>query len=205
MHELVHETQKLHEKLKRTYETTYAHFVKVRDVDQAELTQGDRADLALLMREVGDMLDDLRKEAGANRELLDKVMCLIWTTEAEDSLLGKSIRGEIATATPDVRMAVNPPHPKRDRAKYELFANWAGLSAEFAESGLMRPHWPTLREMLSERMAQGKPLPPGIDASDTYAVYSTTLRRHNQQGSKGRRAGRLSCKTPNAQTLKRAT
>lgn len=170
MHRLVSETLEIHEKLQRMYKTVYTQIAAVRD-KVVDLEQGDRADAAYLMREMAGLFDDLRKEANACKDLLAKTMCLIWAHEVVGDLTtDRSIHGKLARATPRTNMTINIPRP--DDPRFVTLCDWLGIPDEVIADGIMRPHWPSLRERISERIAAGEPAPKGFDP---YTEHTVTL------------------------------
>lgn len=182
MHESVAESVTLLDRVQRMHRVLYAHFGKIETVAKSsDLSQGDRADLAYLMREIAALCDDCRKEAKTKRELLDRIICLVWTKQCEDDPdeTSRSIKGEIATATPRIRLSFKPPHPRDP--EYVTLLSYFGIDDHVIADGALRPHWPSMTAYLSKLMEEGKPLPPGIDPSDTYPIYATTLTKRTRK------------------------
>ncbi len=178
MHEVVQEACTLLTRVERFHRTVLVHTLKLKElVASPELTQGDRADLAYLMREMGSMMDHLRKETNDRRRMLDRVMCMVWTSQCEDKPdTRRSIHGALATATPKIKMSVNVPSPKSDPVGFAALCTHFGLSPDAIEMGLMRVHWPSLVEHVSELAENGLPLPPGVRVDSLSPIYSTTLK-----------------------------
>lgn len=178
MHEIVTEAAALLSRVQRFHRTVLAHTIVLKElVETPALTQGDRADLAFLMREISNMMDHLRKETADRRRMLDRIMCIVWTKQCEeDDSVTRSIHGELATATPKIKMAANVPSPKNDPKGYQLLCEHFGLDSVAIEEGLMRVHWPSLTEHISQLAEDGLPLPPGVNIESMKPVYSTTLK-----------------------------
>ena len=178
MHTCVKEAVKLHEACVSLHADIYRILKLVSDMTKKgnALTQEDRADLIYLMKQVGDTFDDLKKEAYANRELLDNVLCAVHTATGAVAK-ERSVRGNIAVATPDVKIQATCPSSTKEPTRYGMLMRALGVKNEdVIQRGLLTAHWPKMVEYCTELSREGKPLPEGIDPENTKPKYSTAVR-----------------------------
>jgi hypothetical protein len=137
------------------------------------------ADAAYALREAEGLLDDARKKLKELKSLADKMACLVAATTLE----GECIRTEYCTAVPMQRSLVRLPTWRKDPEQYRELMTFLGVPAELQGGGEDRQHaavemhWPGMMELMHRRMAEGKPLPPGVDPGRTTAEYSLTIRK----------------------------
>lgn len=142
---------------------------------------GDLVDMAFLMRKAMELAEDLRKELRGTKEFLERFICLRWLVDAKgvnDADVDMCIRGKLATGTPRVRTTASLPLETKDPKAYYAFMKRIGVFGQAIRRGLVRPHWPSVTDYLSDLMAQGKPLPPGIDRDRTYSTYQVVMREN---------------------------
>lgn len=130
------------------------------------------ADAAFAMREIYNYLDDLRKEVKANKELCERMTCLLWARTST----GDPVRTPFVTATPCIKMTASIPKRSTNLEAWEALMRFLKIPEELWSEEVVRPHWPSFVEYTSKLLEQGKPLPDGIDPNKTYPVYSLTLR-----------------------------
>lgn len=139
----------------------------------------DLVDMAFLMRKAALLAEDLRKELRGAKEFLERLICLRWLADAEglnDIHVDMSIRGKLATGTPRIKTTASLPLQEKDPEAYRTFMKRIGVFGQAIKRGLVRPHWPSLTDYFSDLIAQGKPLPPGIDPKKTYSTYQVVMR-----------------------------
>lgn len=143
------------------------------------MTQGERVDCAFLLAEATKLADDMRKEASLAKELLMRLACVVWAQETVNDVgASPSVRGKIAVGTPDVKTMYAIPSAKTDPVEYKKFCNHLGLIGRGLKTGAFKPDYPALVEIISERIAKGQKLPPGMGGSGQYVVYRLSpLRR----------------------------
>jgi len=154
--------------VKRTHITAYKMMGDIRDSVRKSPRLADLADVAGIGKKAAELLDDLRKEATKLSEFAQKVACAI-VVQRQDA---DTIRGEYATATPDVRMVPRLPSRTREPEKYSALLRSLGLP----ESPMVRLHWPSIADEMNARLREGGSLPAGIDPDDTYPEYRLTTR-----------------------------
>lgn len=137
---------------------------------------GDGADCAYVLNECYKFLDDSRKSIKNAKELAERVTCLILVTQGN----GGNVKTDYCTATPRASQIASIPKRSTNPVGYAALMNHLGIPRALwdreEEDEVVRPHWPGMVAYLSQQLAAGKPLPPGIDPDKTYAVYSLTIR-----------------------------
>jgi len=163
--------------LKKQHATLYTALSRMRDkANVAGLTQSDRVDVAYVLKEAAKLLDDLRKEANHSRELIENVACAVFVQEHAASLDPPSnIKGQFVTGTPDVKEAASLPRKSVDPDRYYAMMKALGVEDSALEADVVRPHWPTIVDLLTKRAEAGLQPIAGIDPSSTYPVYSIRL------------------------------
>lgn len=174
-----------HKALQRCYKEQYRYIVQLREkLERLPLTEA--IDIGFLLREMGTLSEDLRKELGHLRELLERIVCIKWIAHSlNDPSKAQPIRGELATGSPDVKQAAALPREKDNPAAYAAFMSQLGVSGDALNFSLVRPHWPAMMDYFSALAEKGKPLPRGINVDKTYPIYKVTFRRRKVNDSKG--------------------
>lgn len=133
------------------------------------------ADRCMAAKQSLNYVNDLRKELNLLQELAERLACLIWV-QLE---MTESIKTEHTTAIPNVKMMAAVPKKRTQPEAYAAFMDFLGVPKALYEGDedAVRPHWPGMVEYLSGLLAEGKPLPPGIEPDKTYPVYSLTCRK----------------------------
>lgn len=131
------------------------------------------ADMAYVMHKSSEMLDMMRKQCDEMEIIAEKIACLIYTQLNMEG----PIRTDHCTATADVKMIASVPKRKTDPEGFYALMDFLKIPRDMTdgEKEVVRCHWPGLVAHLSELMAEGKPLPPGIDPSKTYPEYRLKL------------------------------
>jgi hypothetical protein len=124
------------------------------------LTEGEMVDVGYLFKRAGEMLDDARKECNHKKEQLGRVLAAIITRRALQDGTDAVARGELASATPDVKMRATI--PRKGTSEYDALMTHFGVRREFLESGALSLHWSHLSDWLTEAAARGEKVPPGI-------------------------------------------
>jgi hypothetical protein len=139
----------------------------------AEQPLEDLADITCVLNQMDKLGDDIRKECKFLSEAAQKSACLLW------AVLGscKPIQGRLCTASTDVKQMASLPNKSKDPVNYIKLLEYLGLPPERIEDGTLVPHWPSIVLFFTELMAQGKPLPAGIDVGKAYNLYGLRIRR----------------------------
>lgn len=137
---------------------------------------GELVDCSLVLRQVAQLADDLRKEAEGTQRLLDKVCCAVWVREHQNDTRAKpdGIAGTLGKGHPQVKMVSVLPKKRTD--EYRALMKHIGVPEKLVESGLVSVHWPSMQDMLMERAASGAPMPPGINPDKTYPDFRMDVR-----------------------------
>ena len=119
------------------------------------------ADMAMLLKESANLLDGARKELEKAESVLANVAMLKAASNGDLEIPeGRYAKARIAT-----RSAVKIPSYSRDPEGYKELCEALGL--EF--NPLSRLHWPTIKEWISEKIANGEQLHPALEK---YRVYN---------------------------------
>lgn len=130
----------------------------------------EMVDLAFGLKETASLLDDARKECTACQEILEEVACVLWVQKSLQDGTDESIHGEFATGTPRVKTMMHI--PKRGTDEYEVLMASMGV----VNGDLIRPHWPSMVDHVTNLLSEGKEPPPGMSGK-TYQRHNVTLRK----------------------------
>lgn len=135
------------------------------------MTEGEMTDAGYLFRECERLLNDARKEAERRKDGLGKVLVALVTKRALSSGCELIARGELATATPDIKMRAKI--PKKDTPEYFALLEAMGVPEDMRKTGVLTFHWRHMSDWITEAASRGVKLPPGIasvvpDATVTY-------------------------------------
>lgn len=154
------------------YTQTYEEIAQTRD-RLPNLKVEEIADAAMVLRRIADFADDLRKEANRVKEQAERVACAVWAKNEQS----EPIRGEYVTATPDIKYSASLPKQSKDPKAYAELMNFMGVGHELVDTGLLTLYWPKFTEWLSVQIAEGKPLPPGVNPDKLYPIYKLKMRK----------------------------
>jgi hypothetical protein len=129
------------------------------------------ADVGFICKKIYEQLDDIRKETEKLQGLAENLACLKAVNQGKTR-----IAGELATASPDVTMSANLPHPQRNPEAYMALCDYLGIPEQCVKYDLFRIHWPGFKEFFTRLMSEGKPVPPGIEMEKTHAHYKLKYR-----------------------------
>lgn len=137
-------------------------------------TDSDLVDFGFLCRESETLLDDWRKDAKARKELAGKILCLRVTERSLAKDINEdTVKGTLATAKTDVALDAKLPEFGTD--EYTTFMDHLGVPKETADKGLVKVSWDQVGKYVSDLVAEGKPVPPGI--TKTWPKYSAVFTR----------------------------
>lgn len=139
---------------------------------------GELVDLVYALDRSEKLADDLRKELKAMREQLDKVVCVMWVT-ADCS---EPVRTKFCTGTPTMKQTAPLPNRHRNPENFKKLMDSIGVPQELwdvndEEHAAVSISWPGMLDLISNRLAQGMPVPPGVDPNATFTVYRVSLRK----------------------------
>jgi len=166
---------KEYDKMKKVYLSCYESLSIIRDGLRAgEYELVDMVNFIYVMREISKFADDLRKEADGIGHMIENAVCVVYVTQNNVG----PIRASLATGTPDLKMGVKIPNQKREPEKFQELMNFFKIPAKVVTARIVRPYWPGLCEYVSMLAEEGKPLPPGINLSDTYSTYKVIVKTY---------------------------
>jgi hypothetical protein len=143
--------------------------IKSKSLDVSKLT-----DIGFLCREMENLLDELRKECKARKELCGSIIAFILTQNSlTDIHAPMKSKGDLATGSPDMKMQVAL--PKKKSPEYYQLTDHFKVPRDVAESGVLKLDWKTVVELCTKLSEEGKPLPAGFGKK--YPQYSTIFRK----------------------------
>lgn len=135
----------------------------------------DVADIGYLSREISVIFDHMRLEAQARQALAGKRIAVTLTERSlSDPNVSTTVKGQIASATPDVK--IESILPRAGTPEMQEFLKWIGVDPLVVESGMVKPDWKVVQEHINRLQEDGKPLPPGI--GKTYPRFHSIFRRN---------------------------
>ncbi len=127
-------------------------------------------DIGFLLRELVTQCEEIRKDLGATKVLVDKIMCvkamaiMLSTQSGEDV-----VHGDLASGKPHYKKSVTL--PKKDTPEYENMCKHFGVTSEGIELGVAKISWKKVCSYITELAELGKPLPDFIPKiHDDYTV-----------------------------------
>lgn len=174
MHKLAIE---LHKAAREAHARIYEMILSLRNDVVKCASKEELADYAYALRFAWRHIDDTRKDLKGLQELAEKLTCMKCTLLDD----GDTIKTAYVTATPDCKPIASLPKKSKDPEGYRALMLGLGipeyvLDEEDEERETFKPHFPGIVARLEKLMAEGKPLPPGIDVTKTYPKYSLELR-----------------------------
>lgn len=144
-------------------------------------------DYVYAINESHKLAEDIKATLYNFRDMLNKKICDLWLIEALQGKVGRSIKTEHVTATPDIGHSVNLPNPKNDPANYKQFMDYLGIDiSKWGEkenekgekylNEVLKPHWPGIVKLVEDIQASGEPVPSCLDVTQI-PVYKVTLRK----------------------------
>jgi len=146
-----------------------------------------QADTAYALRETSKFADDVRKRCDELSALAQRLACVLSVAEQNTS----TIRTERCSATLDIKSIATIPKQSTHPEQFAQLMEYLGVArhlwevpneAEVEEESermhaIVKPHFPGLVQHLNRMMAEGKPLPPGLDLDKTYNDYRLIIRK----------------------------
>ena len=160
--------------VEREHKTIYDVILDCRQ-QAVDIPNETLVDIAFILRSMSEYCNDLRKEMDKNREFVEKIACMRWVQDSLNDNTDSPIRGKLATGTPQLRQMASLPSQSKDPINYVKFMKRIGVFGQALKRGLVRTHWPSIVDYITELTEKGKPLPPGIDPSKTYPMYRLLL------------------------------
>ena len=164
---MIEEFIKDYVKLKDLHAESYEKIIHFRQ-KMSSFSKEDLVDFAFVLREMGKLADDIRKECVLAKDTAERLVCLIWITNNDEAEL--IVRGKYGSGTPNIRLMSSLPKQSTSPKEYNALMTYLGIKV--SDNELVRPHWPAMTEHITALARAGKPLPPGIDPKKTYSLYS---------------------------------
>lgn len=133
----------------------------------------ERVDIVYGLQKTSEMLNEIRKQIDKVSKSLGTRVCM----EMEVAGLRK-LKTEHCTASVKVENFANLPHKReKDPEKFDTLMASLGVPSEVSQIEGVRFHWPGFKEYLTNQVAQGNPIPPGISPDDLYTEYTLATRK----------------------------
>lgn len=183
MHEQVKMAQGLRDVLVAFHKEVYDFIAVTHDgVTKMELSMEDLVDMGYLCRDMERYLDEMRKEVKSRKELIGKLLAFHVAQQSlnDTEKLQVTVKGELATGTPDVKLQPKIPEPKTE--EFSQLMEYFGLSRDRLAGieDCLRLSFNGMRDLVSRLAEEGYPMPPGV--VKTWPVYTTTFRRRKTAG-----------------------
>ncbi len=127
-------------------------------------------DTGFLCREIVTQCEEIRKDVGATKALVDKIMCIKAMSDMLTSQSGEDlVQGTLASGKPHYRKAITL--PKKDTAEFEKMMGYFGITFAGSEMGVAKVSWKKVCDHITELVELGKPLPDFLPKiHDEYTV-----------------------------------
>lgn len=133
----------------------------------------ERIDIVYGLQKTSEMLDEVRKQ-------IDKVEKSLATKACMEMEVGglQKMKTPYCSATVKVENFANLPHKRaKDPEKFDTIMASLGVPSEISRMEGVRFHWPGFKEYLTNCVAAGNPIPPGISPNDMYTEYTLSTRK----------------------------
>lgn len=172
------EFRNLYREMHRFFSSFYADIENIKGATVNVVEMNEQADLSYVLREVGKLLDDLKKEVEKASKQATALACADWMKQVRDGeFSSEKIKTEYVTATPDIKVGCSLPKLSTDPDNYYELMDFLGIPREVSEKDFIRIHWPNFVEFISKLQQEGRPIPPGIDKEKTFNFYKLEMRR----------------------------
>lgn len=162
-------------RLMRTHAALYARVAPIKQaVLSGSVPTGELSDVAFLTKKCAEIADDMRKEVSGLCELAGKTASLAQTqlcvaSNNDDT----TIRGMVSVGSPNVEMAVSLPSHTNEPERYARALQHFGVPV--SAYNVVRLHWPSVCQELTELARRGRPGPQGVFGSE-YPVHKLSTR-----------------------------
>jgi len=167
-----------YESIKEQFVDGYEEFSILRDeVRENKFNTEELVNRIYVLRECAKYLEDLRKETEGVVNIMEQMCCALYLIQhANSPEKADPIRAPFATGTPKTMMRAKLPKLHEDPERYTQLLDHFGVSPDQAVKQVLRPHWPSMCQYLTDLAEQGMPVPAGIKPGETYPVYSVIIR-----------------------------
>ena len=140
------------------------------ELKNENLSLTEMIDVGCLLRIIELIVDEIRKDVKAHKEMIGKVTC--YQLSLQDKT---SHKGTLATGTIKVEHYSSIPNPDRDPEGFKNVCKWFGIDVGNSPNGSVRLHWPTIKNHITKCIEEGEELPPEL--SDVKSDLGMTYRR----------------------------
>lgn len=139
-----------------------------------DFSKEELCDIGFLCREFVSKSEEIRKDIGAVKELVDRLVCI----KALQYLLmnptkSDTVHGELSSGTPRYKKSVTL--PKKDTEEYTKMCEYFGITKKGIEDGVAKISWKKVCNHITELTELGKPIPDFIPR--VHDDYTVTHRR----------------------------
>ena len=121
---IINELKNVHTEVSSLYNLICEFFIKTNEIIKSgNLSSEELCDFGFLCREIENILDELRKEVKARKEVCGQILSYRLTKESlNDSTKELKVSGEFATGTPEMKMEVAL--PEKNSEEYKKVLEW---------------------------------------------------------------------------------
>lgn len=132
-------------------------------------------DIGFLCREVISQCEEIRKDIGAVKTLIDKVVCIKIMNESLQNprSVTDTVQGELSSGM--LHFKKTALIPAKDTEQYKQMMKFFGVSEEGIKIGIAKIGWQEISKYVTELTEQGKPIPDFVPK--VYDEYTITYRR----------------------------
>ena len=127
----------------------------------------DLVDCGFLFREIAAVCDEIRKDANARQETVNRTLARnlleVWAESMGTTDL--KARGEYATGTAKAKSTLVPVSPRKDPDAYARFMRACGVRNEFIAEGILKIHVPSLTKWDEKLTERGEELPKAMEGA----------------------------------------
>lgn len=177
----VETVHKAHEDVNTLYHDVYDVMARLTAAVQSKkYSDADLCDMGFFCKQMESLLDELRKETKARKELIGRIIAFNRTKAfIADPTIDPTVRGKYATGTPDVRQEAEL--PKKGTDEYFAFTDHFGVPRGVAEQGILKLDWNSVGDMCTQLAEDGKKMPPGLGRM--IPKYVTTFRKKGKESN----------------------
>jgi len=135
-----------------------------------KLNKEELCDIGFLCREIISQFEEIRKDIGAVKVLVDRIFCIkVMQETLTNPMKSDTIQGDEASGTPHYKKSVTL--PKKDTEEYSEMLKYFGVSIEGIEMGVVKISWKQVCDHVTELAELGKPMPKFLPKiHDDYTV-----------------------------------
>lgn len=174
MDEITNLQQKL-EDLSKMYSDIRSSVLSVSAKAKAgKFTKEEMCDIGFLCRESVSRSEEIRKDIGAVKALVDRLVCVKSLADfLANPMKSQTVHGQLCSGTPVFKK--NCALPKKDSKEYIEMMEYFGITQEGIEKGVAKISWQKICNHVTELVELGKSIPEFIPK--VYDDYTVTHRR----------------------------